>query len=189
MPVYSGGPCTPAPIDNRWNKKLEFVYSLVTQIRAAIRWGGSAVLLLLSTRCALPSPPSLQVVVVVVPPTRTFHSSSTLPRHRYQHHRDSRVSTDIDGREPTTPTPTTRWCNVNPAVVRPRKRNTTTCRLLPSTCRLVPTLFPLRRSSLFPRFVLSDELAHPSPECICQTLKQIGRQRTNTSASTLTPTT
>lgn len=25
-----------APIDNRWNKKLEFVYSLVTQIRAAI---------------------------------------------------------------------------------------------------------------------------------------------------------
>jgi len=29
-------PGTP-PIDNRWNKKLEFVYSLVTQIRAAAR--------------------------------------------------------------------------------------------------------------------------------------------------------
>lgn len=30
-------PAPGAPIDNRWNKKLEFVYSLVTQIRAAAR--------------------------------------------------------------------------------------------------------------------------------------------------------
>lgn len=30
-------PAPRAPIDNRWNKKLEFVYSLVTQIRAAAR--------------------------------------------------------------------------------------------------------------------------------------------------------
>lgn len=30
-------PAPGPPIDNRWNKKLEFVYSLVTQIRAAAR--------------------------------------------------------------------------------------------------------------------------------------------------------
>lgn len=34
------------------------------------------------------------------------------------------------------------------------------------------------------RFVPSDEFAHPAPESnVCQTLKQIGRQLTNTSAS------
>lgn len=36
VPVYPGRSVHSAPIDNRWNKKLEFVYSLVTQIRAAI---------------------------------------------------------------------------------------------------------------------------------------------------------
>lgn len=35
VPVYPGRSVHSAPIDNRWNKKLEFVYSLVTQIRAA----------------------------------------------------------------------------------------------------------------------------------------------------------
>lgn len=60
-----------------------------------------------------------------------------------------------------------------------------------------PTRRPYTRRSyhfIFPhfslparRFVPSDEfaelLARPGPECICQTVKQIGRQLTNTSAS------
>lgn len=134
-----------APIDNRWNKKLEFVYSLVTQIRAAT----------LLSYPLLPSSPFH--VLQHQRPFSSIASSSWIPtsslrchRHGHQHQRDNTNA------------------NVNPPLPPPPP--------FASRYFIFPH-FSLRR------FVPSDEFAHPAPECICQTLKQIGRQLTNTSAS------
>lgn len=130
VPVYPGRSVHSGPIDNRWNKKLEFVYSLVTQIRAAI----------LPYPLLLSSPFHLHIVIVDT--NNIQFTSSHRHGHQNQHQR-----------------------HITPP---------------PSFFRSRYFIFP--RFSLR-RFVPSDEFAHPAPECICQTLKQIGRQLTNTSVS------
>lgn len=143
MPVYPGRSVHSAPIDNRWNKKLEFVYSLVTQIRAAT----------LLSYPLLPSSPFSNTNAPFPPshPHRGYqHPVYACHRHGHQHQRDNTNA------------------NVNPPLPPPPP--------FASRYFIFPH-FSLRR------FVPSDEFAHPAPECICQTLKQIGRQLTNTSAS------
>ena len=131
-------PALPAPIDNRWNKKLEFVYSLVTQIRAAIRATLCCPpLLLFVSLPPFPPPSSRRVESSRATITRTFQ---LFLRHRYPtSSRFARV-TDIDN----APTPTTGATSIPRC---PRKRATTTT----STCRLVPTLSPTPPPSPLPR--------------------------------------
>lgn len=80
-------PAPGAPIDNRWNKKLEFVYSLVTQIRAAARHPRPTL------SKPFPASRTLPTTTAAPPtsPTNTsqrslFRRRSLRYRHRHRHH-------------------------------------------------------------------------------------------------------
>jgi len=170
-----------APIDNRWNKKLEFVYSLVTQIRAAARHPRPTL--------SKPSPASRPTTTADIsdqhepafplPTTLSATTSVIVGEHTSSRTKPCAVPIPAESR---VALPKRQW----------QLHRQTTYTQSPS-----PTRRPYTRRSyhfIFPhfslparRFVPSDEfaelLARPGPECICQTVKQIGRQLTNTSAS------
>lgn len=175
-------PAPGAPIDNRWNKKLEFVYSLVTQIRAAARYPRPTLSKL--------SPAGR------TPPTTTAADISDQHELAFPLPTALSATTIVGGRTSSRTTPCAVPTPVESRTALPKYQRQlhkqTTYTQSPS-----PTRRPYTRRSyhfIFPhfslparRFVPSDEfaelLARPGPECICQTVKQIGRQLTNTSAS------
>lgn len=182
----------PRPIDNRWNKKLEFVYSLVTQIRAAAR----------HPRPTLPpfsdprAPSVASPTAVSTSPTNTSQQRSLFRRRfsattteTYISRHERRRAIWLRGTNTSARTP---------GALPPRSRSVTQAEDTYTYAVVVVTdTSSVRRRSfhfIFPHFSLrarrfapSDEfaelLARPGPEYICQTVKQIGRQLTNTIAS------
>lgn len=187
-------PAPGAPIDNRWNKKLEFVYSLVTQIRAAARHPRPTLSGPLPAPAASPTTTAADVSDQREP---AFLFRWRALRHHQHHHRRRTFPhvTDDAARGTNTsragaalpkrrrqlhrqrpPIPSRYHRHVDHATPRARAR-----------ARARFTLFFPTFPCPARRFVPSDEfaelLARPGPECICQTVKQIGRQLTNTNAS------